>query len=252
MSGPIGTRGIVSSFSPSREGVALPRSGSGGRLNLMPEESAEATDMEMARFIMALRAGGLRNTSLMAAFERIPRRQFFEADLRPYAYADLALPIEAGEEATSAHLVAQVLNGAALEAGMSVLEIGTGSGYQTALIAAVAGSVVSIERHGRQVEVVRNRFRALGLTDTEIVVGNGLDDGCIPGRAFDRIIVNGSVRSAPELWMSRLAANGLLIVPIDDGAEQSVMSFKPDGTAATGIVTSSFAPLALPSLPSAV
>ena len=206
---------FVSSFS-ARSGPQVPRFESReGRLNLFSADGHEAADMDMARFIMALRAKGLRETGLLSALEHAPRRSFFDESLWPYLYADVALPLPCGEEATSAHAIAHTLNAAGLKRSMRVLEIGTGSGYQAALLALLAGSIISLERFRSLAMRARRSLASLAMgAAVEVRLGDGLNIGDWPDGSFDRIIVNGTIAACPPAWFERLAQGGAIIVSL--------------------------------------
>ena len=206
----------MSAAFPREAGHKLPRFESReGRLNLFSADGHEAADMDMARFIMALRAKGLRETVLLSAVEHAPRRSFFDEALWPYLYADVALPLPCGAEATSAHSIAHMLNAAGLKQGMRVLEIGTGSGYQAALLALLAGSVISIERFRSLAIRARRSLASLAMgTAVEVRLGDGLNLGDWPDGTFDRIIVNGTIEACPPAWFERLAQGGAIIVSL--------------------------------------
>lgn len=246
---PFTPKPLISSFAGAAgraEGSVFQRE---GRLNLMPEDSAQAADMDMARFIMALRARGLRNTALMAAFEKVSRREFFAEELRPYVYADIALPMACGEQATSAHVIAHVLNQAVLLPETRVLEIGTGSGYQTALIASMVESIVSIERYRTLAGPARKALRQFGLNNAELRVGNGLSRHDLPTGKFDCIILNGSVADLPEALIDCLAEDGVLIAPMileSDGKRSQELrriAVREDGLHVESFAAGRFSPL---------
>ena len=199
----------------------------------------------MARFIMALRARGLRDTRIMAAFERTPRQDFFGTEVWPHIYADIALPLPCGEQATSAHLIAQIINAASLAPSLRVLEIGTGSGYQTALLAKIVKTVVSIERYHSLAEIARKNVLRQGLETVELRFGDGLRDEDLPEGTFDRIIVNGSLASLPESLTRRLSPDGLVIAPIETDGGQMLMRIEMSGASIThaSIAASAFAPI---------
>ncbi len=189
---------------------------------LLADAETEAGDMAMARFIMALRAQGIRNTALLSAFEHVARAAFFDAELADYLYADLTLPLPFGEEASSAHRIAQILNQAKLHSAMRVLEIGTGSGYQTALLATIVGEVVSIERHRSLGMLARKGLSRLGLHNAEFRHGDGLASYDLPASQFDLILINGGISAVPEALLACLRENGVILAPIGDETGQEL------------------------------
>ena len=203
------------------------------RLNLAAQTVAMRSDTDnhdMARFIMDLRAKGIRNTALMSAFEHIARVEFFELGFEPYLYQDMALPLPCGEEATSPHNIARVLNVANIAPHEQVLEIGTGSGYQTALIAQLAKRVVSIDRYRTLATLARKNLSAQGLTQVDLRVGDGLAGYDLPQAHFDCIIVNGAMSEVPEALVDRLLPDGRLVLCLDEGENQSLQSTQLIGT----------------------
>ena len=219
---------LISSFSARSD---VPRSGGQeGRLNIFSADGHEAADMDMARFIMALRAKGLRDTSLLSAFEHAPRRAFFPEPLWAYLYGDIALPLPCGEEATSAQGIAHVLNEAGLKRGMRVLEIGTGSGYQTALIALIAGQVISLERCRSLATLARRHLSSIEMSGVEVRLGDGQTPSDCPEGRFDRIIVNGVVEACQPVWLDRLAPGGRIITGLAAGGSPILVSIEPDGS----------------------
>jgi protein-L-isoaspartate(D-aspartate) O-methyltransferase len=195
----------------------------------------DAHDYDMARFIMALRAKGIRNTALMSAFEHTARHKFFEPTYEPYLYQDMSLPLPCGEEASSPHVIAQVLAAAALTPKEQVLEIGTGSGYQTAMISLLASRVVSIDRYRTLATLARKSLAAVGLTQIDLRVGDGLAGYDLPQANFDCIIVNGLVSEIPEVLADRLLPNGRLILCMEKEGVQILHSivFSDEGVAAS-------------------
>ncbi len=197
------------------------------RLNISSAPIAMANDVndyDMARFIMALRAKGIRNTALMSAFEHTARLKFFEPTYEPYLYQDMALPLPCGEEASSPYVIAQVLSAANLAPHEQVLEIGTGSGYQTALISLLAKRVVSIDRYRTLATLARKSLAAVGLTQIDLRVGDGLAGYDLPQTNFDCIIVNGLVSEIPEVLVDRLLPNGRLILCMERADVQTLHS----------------------------
>jgi protein-L-isoaspartate(D-aspartate) O-methyltransferase len=207
----------------------------------------DANDYDMARFIMALRARGIRNTALMSAFEHTARVKFFEPTYEPYLYQDISLPLPCGEEASSPHVIAQVLAAAALIPKEQVLEIGTGSGYQTALISLLASRVVSIDRYRTLATLARKSLAAVGLTQIDLRVGDGLAGYDLPQANFDCIIVNGLVNEIPEVLADRLLPNGRLILCMEREGVQLLHSivFSDDAVRASYHGTTHFAPMKL-------
>src|SRR6185312_8028099 len=120
-----------------------------------------------------LKRRGIRDRRVLAAIERVPRERFVPAELEDEAYADRALAIDCGQTISQPYIVALMTDALALSGNEKVLEIGTGSGYQTAVLAELAARVVSIERHAELSEQAERRLTALGYRNLECVVGDG-------------------------------------------------------------------------------
>ena len=162
-----------------------------------------------AAFVMALRGRGLRDTAILRAMEQVPREPFAPAAHRAQARRDIALPLPCGASMTAPTLVAQMLALLRVEPGQRVLEIGTGSGYATALLAKLgAGAVLSLERYATLA-----REAAVRLSDQSeihVVQADGLAPE-LPDGGFDRILVHGSVEAVPPHWRAALEPGGRLV-----------------------------------------
>lgn len=143
----------------------------------------------------------------------VPREEFLPSDLRQEAYVDSALPIGAGQTISQPTLVAEMTAQLRLSPKSRVLEIGTGSGYQTAILAEVAGSVYSIERIPDLARDAALKLQALGYTNVQIRCGDG-SVGWADAAPFDGIIVTAAAESVPEQLPLQLAPGGRMIVPV--------------------------------------
>jgi protein-L-isoaspartate(D-aspartate) O-methyltransferase len=203
-------------------------------------------DLSMARFIMDLRSKGVRSTALLSAMERVPRQAFFAPDKAPFLYTDFSLPLPCGEEASSAHRIARILSVAEIGPKAQILEIGTGSGYQTAILSHLAHRVVSIERYRTLAVMARKSLARLDLRNAELRVGDGLSDADLPPFGFDRIILNGSIAELPEALIDRLLPGGAIIAPILLSSGEQVlrrMAFEQGGAKAIDFEPIFFSPL---------
>ena len=168
---------------------------------------------ERMEFLLQLRKRGIQDTRVLRALETVPRERFVEAGQQDLAFADQALPICCGQTISQPYVVAAMTE--ALEVGPHhrVLEIGTGSGYQAAILARLAWEVVSIERYRTLAEMARARLAALGLNNVTVTVGDGTKGD--PERApFDRIIVTAATPEIPPPLLDQLAPDGILIAPV--------------------------------------
>lgn len=160
-----------------------------------------------------IRARGVRDPLVLAAMARVPRHLFMPEGLRAHAYADEPLPIGEGQTISQPYIVAYMTEALGLDGGEKVLEVGTGSGYQTAVLAEIAGEVWTVEI----VETLALRARAildgLGYTNIHYRVGDGSEGW--PGEApFDAIIVTAAAPRMPAALEDQLAQGGRMIVPV--------------------------------------
>jgi protein-L-isoaspartate(D-aspartate) O-methyltransferase len=170
--------------------------------------SAEA--IEAAAFVLALRARGLRDKAVLGAMERVPRDLFAPRRFADLSRSDVALPLPLGQTMTAPGTVAVMLTALKAEQDQRILEIGTGSGYVSALLARLGGKLLTVERYAALADGAVMRFSELGLAkDIQIKVGNGLALGNI-GR-FDRILLNGALPAIPAAVTSLLAPGGRLV-----------------------------------------
>ena len=158
---------------------------------------------------------GVRDRYVLDAMARIPREEFVAAHQREFAYDDMPLPIEAGQTISQPYIVALMLEAAQMRPGDRVLEIGAGSGYAAAVIAAIAGQVYAIERQPVLADLARQRFMHLGYGNIELRLGDG-SGGWPEAAPFDAILVAASAPRVPEALQRQLAAGGRLVLPVGD------------------------------------
>ncbi|WP_417683932.1 protein-L-isoaspartate(D-aspartate) O-methyltransferase [Roseibium sp.] len=198
----------------------------------LPEDArAVDTDEAQARaqLILSLRGQGIGDRAVLSAVERVPRRLFLAAVHHQFAYEDSILPIECGQVVLAPSFVARIVQALRVEARHKVLEIGTGSGYQAAILAHVAGSVDSIDRYRTLATLAAQRTAALKLSNVRVHEGDGLD-GLKARAPFDRIILTGAVNAVPEALLNQLAPDGILIAPVGDmGNVQQLTRITRDG-----------------------
>jgi protein-L-isoaspartate(D-aspartate) O-methyltransferase len=188
--------------------------------------SAEA--IEAAAFVLALRARGLRDKSVLGAMERVPRDLFAPRRFADLSRSDVALPLPLGQTMTAPGTVAVMLSALKVEPEQRVLEIGTGSGYVSALLVRLGAKLLTVERYAALADGAVMRFSELGLAkDIQIKVGNGLALGNV-GR-FDRILLNGALAAIPPAVTSLLAPDGRLIGALTiDGFPRLVEMMRSD------------------------
>ncbi len=169
-----------------------------------------------ARLIMALRHNGIRNNAVLEAIESIPRDLFVPQTFRDQAWADMALPISCGQTISQPYIVAYMTEMLELKPNMRVLEIGTGSGYQAAILSRLARRVYTMERHRSLLRQARERFEKLKLRNIETRVGDG-SKGWPEAAPFDRIIVTAAAPKVPPALLDQLGEGGVMIIPVDSG-----------------------------------
>jgi protein-L-isoaspartate(D-aspartate) O-methyltransferase len=170
---------------------------------------ANTTIENRAALLLKLRTQGIRNTDILRAIEMIPRETFVPHQLADLAQRDLPLPIACGQTMSEPSLVARMLEALAVGRAHRVLEIGTGSGYVTGILAILARQVVSLERFHTLANGARTRLQGLGLNNVEIVCGDGLATD-LTG-PFDRILVHLALTEVPESLIDLLAPDGVLL-----------------------------------------
>ena len=160
-----------------------------------------------------LRARGIADERVLAAMLRVPRHEFIPERYRDQAYEDHPLPIGEGQTISQPYIVASMLEALELKPEDRVLEIGTGSGYVTALLAELAAEVFSIERHANLAAEARRVLARLGYTNVKVIVGDGTR-GFPPCAPYDAITVAAAAPELPEPLLEQLAEGGRMIVPI--------------------------------------
>ena len=187
------------------------------------------------RLIMQLRNSGIRDTAVLSALEQIPREMFVEDTFRDHAYDDTALPIPQGQTISQPTVVAAMTQALELTSRMRVLEIGTGSGYQAAVLAKLVRRVYTIERHKELMMLAEERFRELGLHNVVTIRGDG-SKGWPAAAPFERILVTAAAAKVPDCYLAQLAPGGIMVIPVGaNGAEQMLMKIRK---AKDGAVTS--------------
>jgi protein-L-isoaspartate(D-aspartate) O-methyltransferase len=161
-----------------------------------------------------LRHRGIADERVLAVMASLPRELFIPPKLKAHAYMDDALPIDLGQTISQPYMVARMTELLQPAAGMHVLEVGTGSGYQAAVLARLGCSVVSIERHAPLADAARDRLEALELgCSVRVVVGDG-SVGRPEDAPFDAIIVTAAAPEVPRLLPGQLSDGGRLVVPV--------------------------------------
>src|SRR5260370_22559318 len=161
------------------------------------------------QFMLTLRRRGMGDAAVLRAMDEVPRAYFVEGRFLDAAYADRALPIACGQTISQPYVVAYMTEQLGVRAGHRVLEIGTGSGYQAAVLSRLAGEVITIERYRTLAQTARMRLETLGYRNVEVRLGDGLPGA--PERApFDRIVVTAATETVPESFLAHLACGGVI------------------------------------------
>lgn len=168
---------------------------------------------EKIRLIMKLRRSGITDTRVLGAVEQVPREQFVEEAFLDRAYDDNALPIAMEQTISMPSIVAMMTQALDVAPTHVVLEIGTGSGYQAAILSKLARRVHTIERHKPLAEISKARFEALKLRNITPHLGDG-SKGWPHAAPFDRIIVTCAAEEIPQALLQQLAIGGIMIVPV--------------------------------------
>ena len=174
---------------------------------------------------------GLRDRRVLAALAWTPREWFLPPHLARSAYDDAPLPIRSGQTISQPYIVALMTAALAPRRRGRILEIGTGSGYQTAILAHLAGTVFTVERLPDLLVEAEERFRRLGLTNIRTRLGDGA--GGWPEEApFDGILVTAAAPRVPDPLLAQLAPNGRLVIPVGDLASQELVVIRrtPEGS----------------------
>jgi protein-L-isoaspartate(D-aspartate) O-methyltransferase len=177
--------------------------------------------------------------------DEVPREYFVETSFARSAYADQALPIACGQTISQPYVVAYMTEQLNVGPTHRVLEIGTGSGYQAAVLSRLAREVVTIERYRTLADQARERLKALGYDNVEVVAGDGFAG--MPERApFDRIIVTAAAETIPETLMAQLADDGIMILPLGshEGSQHIIKLTKSQtGTQREDLIPVRFVPM---------
>lgn len=170
-----------------------------------------------------LRGRGIRDESVLAAMASLPRDLFVPPHLRSHAYNDDALPIASGQSISQPYMVARMTELLESRPGSRVLEVGTGSGYQAAVLAQLGCSVISVERHADLADAARARLEALGLAAAvTVVVGDG-SLGRPEDAPFDGIVVTAAAPAVPDALPAQLADGGRLVIPVGPRRRQELI-----------------------------
>ena len=174
-----------------------------------------------SRLVETLRQKGIRDLAVLRAIGTVPRHLFVPESVRHRAYEDAALPIGGGQTISQPWVQARYLELASLSGRERVLEVGAGSGYQTALLAQLADSVFAVERISALAQSARGALEAAGIRNVTVLVGDGTL-GWRPFGPYDAILVAAASPDIPAPLVEQLAPNGRLIIPLGDRRAQTL------------------------------
>jgi protein-L-isoaspartate(D-aspartate) O-methyltransferase len=200
---------------------------------------------ERMEFMLMLRRRGISDQAVLRAMDEVPREHFVEAAFADQAYADRAQPIACGQTISQPYVVAYMTEMLEVEPHHRVLEVGSGSGYQAAVLSRLASRVVTIERYRTLADSARARLKTLGYDNVEVLFGDGMRGE--PIRApYDRIIVTAAAESVPPALVEQLADGGILVLPLGrpHGSQHLVKITKTkDGLKQEELIAVRFVPL---------
>ena len=186
------------------------------------------SDTQKAKLVLSLRSGGVADPAVLNAIERTPRDLFVPDLFQERSWEETALPIACGQTISQPLIVGLMTQALSLDSRSRVLEIGTGSGYQTAVLARIARLVYSVERYRTLLGEAEDRFRKLGLLNVITRFADGFE-GWPEQAPFDRILVTAAAPETPKALLAQLKPNGVLVAPVGRGPVQILKRYVGDG-----------------------
>ncbi len=176
---------------------------------------ANSWDEERGLLLQSLRNLGIKDEAVLAAMDRVPREEFLSGPFKARAYDNVALPIGCQQTISQPWVVAQMTEALDLTDRTKVLEIGTGCGYQSCVLALICRRLYTIERHKPLAREAEARFKALGLTNVITRYGDG-SMGWAEQAPFEAIMVTAAAQDIPPVLLNQLADGGVMVVPVGD------------------------------------
>ncbi len=198
----------------------------------MPDLDEDERRVRIANLLLRLRRVGITDQRVVSAIEAVPRDLFVEAESRGEAYAERALPIECGQTISAPVIVGMMTMALKPQADDRILEVGTGSGYQAAVLSKLCHHVYTIDRFRTLVGTAESRFRTLKLTNITTLVGDGMK-GWPEHAPFEKIIVTAAGEEVPEALFEQLRVGGILVAPV--GPQDGIQILKRYTRTASGI-----------------
>ena len=185
-------------------------------------------ETRLAKLVLSLRSQGVTDPQVLNAIEKTPRDLFTPDLFKDRSWEDSALPIACGQTISQPFIVGLMTQALTLEPRARVLEVGTGSGYQTAVLSRLARLVYTIERYRTLMREAEARFKEMDLTNIITKFGDG-GLGWPEQAPFDRILVTAAAPSEPKTLLSQLKASGVLVAPVGKGPVQRLIRYAGDG-----------------------
>lgn len=176
-----------------------------------------APDPRVIRLLMELRRMGIADTKVLAAIEKVPRQLFVAAPFLDQAYENHALPIACGQTVSQPYIVALMTQALQVNDRTKVLEVGTGSGYQAAVLSQLCRRVYTVERHKPLLKQAEERFRALRIHNITSILGDGAK-GWPEQAPFERIMVTAAAHDIPPLLVDQLQVGGIMVLPVGEAS----------------------------------
>lgn len=190
------------------------------RIELDPEVPFEAERREMLE--VQIRRRGIRDSRVLEAMCEVPRHKFVPPSLADHAYEDRPLPIGDHETISQPYIVAAMTQAAQVRPGEKILEVGTGSGYQAAVLAYLGARVYSVERNPALAETARVRLAELNYREITLICGDG-SEGYPSQAPYDAILITAAAPKVPPILTQQLADGGRLVIPVGDLAQQDLL-----------------------------
>ncbi len=194
----------------------------------MSAEAADTPETRRARLILGLRSQGVSDPAVLNALEHTPRELFTPDLFQERAWEDSALPIACGQTISQPFIVGLMTQALTIEPRARVLEIGTGSGYQTAVLSRLARLVYTVERYRTLLREAEARFKKLQLPNIITKFGDGAE-GWKEQAPFDRILVTAAAPGEPSALLAQLKPSGILVAPVGRGPVQTLIRYAGDG-----------------------
>jgi protein-L-isoaspartate(D-aspartate) O-methyltransferase len=199
------------------------------REKVFPQTKSEFSVARAWMVESQLRSRDIKDPRVLEVFETVPRHEFVVPDQLSQAYDDCPLPIGEGQTISQPYIVAAMTEALALTGVETVLEVGTGSGYQAAILALLAGQVYTVEQHASLAARAKERLRRLGYANVTCLVGDG-SQGYEPAAPYHGILVAAAAPLIPQALIDQLAEGGRLVIPVGDIHSQELVLLRKEGS----------------------